>query len=234
MTEEIKPVSEEIRKEVPSQLNAENGQYCDTNYVDKKMRSMLILNIILALAVVLLFVLYLTGKSPLSKKASPAVAFSGSSIKVAYVNNDSILTGYELVKKMRTDLEAKGKRLESELTSKQKAFDKDAAYFQEQVKKKSLSDQSAQEIYAQLTQEQQKINDLRQRYSAELQQNEMQMNVVLLDTVTNFLKRYNSVNKFDYVLGFSKGGNILLANDTLNITQSVLEELNKEYKGKAK
>jgi outer membrane protein len=234
MTEEIKPVPEETSKEMQSPVNAEKEQFCDTNYVDKKMRSMLILNIILALAVVLLFVLYLTGRSPMSKKVSPAAALSGASIKVAYVNNDSILTGYELVKKMRTDLEAKGKRLETELASKQKAFDKDASYFQEQVKKKALSDQSAQEIYAQLTQEQQKINELRQRYSAELQQNEMQMNVVLLDTVTNFLKRYNAINKFDYVLGFSRGGNILLANDTLDITQSVLEELNKEYKGKAK
>ena len=33
-------------------------------------------------------------------------------ISVAFVNNDSILSHYELVKKMRADLEAKGKRLE--------------------------------------------------------------------------------------------------------------------------
>jgi outer membrane protein len=57
----------------------------------------------------------------------------------------------------------------------------------------------------------------------------MDMNVALIDSVMNFLKRYNDKYKFDYILGFTKGGNILFANDTLDVTQDVIKELNSAY-----
>jgi len=187
-------------------------------------------NIIMLLGLIVLYVLFFTGRSRNSGSVSGAVEkASKGNISVAFVNNDSILSNYALVKKLRGELEEKGKRLEGEVAAKQKAFDKDAAYFQEQVQKKTISDQSAQEIYGQLQQNQQKIYALRDQYAAELQQSEAQMNVALLDSVMNFLQRYNQKYKFDYILGFTKGGNILLANDTLDLTTSVLKELNDEY-----
>jgi outer membrane protein len=60
------------------------------------------------------------------------------------------------------------------------------------------------------------------------------MNETLIDTVTNFLKRYNKVYKFDYILGYKMAGEILLANDTLDITSDVVKALNQEYKDKGK
>jgi len=197
-----------------------------------KMNPILLgLNLAALVGVIILFIIYFTaGKS---NSISGAVGKAGKGmLSVAFVNNDSILSHYELVKKMRADLEAKGKRLEGEVASQQQAFEKDAAYFQEQVKKKAISDQSAQEIYGQLQQNQQKIYALRDKYAAELQQSEMDMNVALIDSVMNFLKRYNDKYKFDYILGFTKGGNILFANDTLDVTNDVIKELNAAYLAK--
>jgi len=191
---------------------------------------LLALNLVALVGVIILFILHFTGTGSKSNSISGAIGKANKgAISVAFVNNDSILSHYELVKKMRADLEAKGKRLEGEVAAQQKAFEKDAAYFQDQVKKKAISDQSAQEIYGQLQQNQQKIYALRDRYSAELQQSEMDMNVALIDSVMNFLKRYNDKSKFDYILGFTKGGNILYANDTLDITNDVIKELNAAY-----
>jgi outer membrane protein len=191
---------------------------------------LLSLNLVTLAGMIILFILYFTGSGSKGNSSSGAVAKANNgAISVAFVNNDSILSNYELVKKMRADLQAKGTRLEAEVAAKQKAFEKDAAYFQEQVKKKAISDQSAQEIYAQLQQNQQGIYQLRDRYAAELQQSEMDMNVALIDSVMNFLKRYNDKYKFDYILGFTKGGNILYANDTLDVTKDVIKELNKAY-----
>jgi outer membrane protein len=191
---------------------------------------LLALNLVMLVGIIILFVLHFTGSGSTNKTTSGALAKANNgAISVAFVNNDSILSNYDLVKKMRADLEAKGRRLEGEVAAKQKAFEKDAAYFQEQVKKKAISDQSAQEIYGQLQQNQQSIYQLRDRYAAELQQSEMDMNVALIDSVMNFLKRYNDKYKFDYILGFTKGGNILFANDTLDVTQDVIKELNSAY-----
>jgi len=193
---------------------------------------LLALNAVMLVGIIILFVLYFTGSG---NKGSASGAFAKANkgaISVAFVNNDSILSNYDLVKKMRADLEDKGRRLEGEVAAKQQAFEKDAAYFQEQVKKKAISDQSAQEIYGQLQQNQQGIAQLRDRYAAELQQSEMDMNIALIDSVMNFLKRYNDKYKFDYILGFTKGGNILFANDTLDVTKDVIKELNIAYQEK--
>jgi outer membrane protein len=203
----------------------------DSNTSKSKINPMLLaLNLVMLVGIIILYILHFSGSGSQGSSISGAVEkASKGNISVAFVNNDSILSNYELVKKMRADLEAKGRRLEGEVAAKQKAFEKDAAYFQEQVAKKAISEQSAQEIYGQLQQNQQKIYELRDRYAAELQQSEMDMNVSLLDSVMNFLNRYNEKYKFDYILGFTKGGNILYANDTLDVTGDVLKELNLEY-----
>ena len=63
---------------------------------------------------------------------------------------------------------------------------------------------------------------------------ELNMNLRLLDTVNAFLKRFNAKYGYDYILAYKSMGEILIANDTLDITRSVLEELNKEYQGHSK
>jgi len=188
-----------------------------------------VINIILFIGlVVLYFIVLKPGKTNAPNMALLQKASSGS-VTVAYVNSDSILTHYDLVKTMRAELESKTLRLENELKSKQASFEKDAAYFQEQVDKKSISEASAQEIYAQLMGEQQKLYELREKYSSELSKQEYDLNLLLLDSLNNFLARYNQQMKFDYILSYNKGGSILAANDSLDITSDVVKMLNEEF-----
>jgi outer membrane protein len=130
---------------------------------------------------------------------------------------------------MRTSLETKTSALESELKRKQASFEKDAAYFQEQVNKQTISEASAQEIYTELMGEQQKLYELREKYSAEIARQEYDLNLVLIDSLNNFLSRYNKTVNYDYILSYSRGGNILVANDSLDITNSVIKLINKEF-----
>lgn len=192
---------------------------------------LLALNLLSLAGVVILFgMLRHGGRGNDQIRVDNALTKSGNTrLAIAYVNNDSILESYDLVKKMKSELEQKGKRLEAEVAAKQRTFEKDAAYLQEQVQKKTISEQSAQEIYGQLMQSQQNINALREKYMADMQKSEADMNIALLDSVMNFLKRYNAKFKFDYILGYNKVGSILYANDTLDITNNVIEELNAEY-----
>ena len=195
-----------------------------------RSQMLFIMNIIMLLGLVALYILFFTRNPSGGRSVSESVRkINSGMLGIAYVNSDSILANYALVKKMRGDLTAKSARLEAEVSAQQKGYEKDAAYFQEQVNNKSISEQSAKEVYQNLMKEQQKIVDLRDKYSADLQQHEFNLNVMLLDSVTNFLKRYNTKYKFDYILGFNKGGNIYLANDTLDITKDVIREINKEY-----
>jgi outer membrane protein len=186
-------------------------------------------NVLLFVGLIVLYFLVLKPGGNESTNMALVQKVSGGSVTVAYVNSDSILVHYDLVKSMRKNLEAKTARLENELKTKQASFEKDAAYFQEQVSKKTISEASAQEIYGQLMGEQQKLYELREQYSNDLSKQEFDLNVLLIDSLNNFLKRYNQKVHFDYILSYNKGGSILAANDSLDITRDVLKLLNEEY-----
>jgi outer membrane protein len=234
MSEENNTLNEEQTETIQNETVPLKEESIETEEKKPMMNRLMILNIILLAGLVILYILFFTerGGSSDNSVAQAVQKASKGNISVAFVNNDSILANYELVIKLKKELQVKGDRFSADVATKQSNFEKDAAYFQEQVQKKAISEQSAQEIYSSLMENQQKIYDLRDRYAGELQQSETDMNIALLDSVMNFLKRYNDKYKFDYILGFNKGGNILYANDTLDITKDVLNELNKEYRSK--
>ncbi len=193
-----------------------------------------ILNFILLAGLVVLYFIVLKPKTDSTPNMALIQKASAGAVTIAYVNSDSILVHYDFVKSMRAKLESKTNLLENELKTKQAAFEKDAAYFQDQVNKKTISDASAQEIYGQLSSEQQKLYELREKYSNDISKQEYELNVLLLDSLNNFLKRYNKKVNFDYILAYNKGGSILTANDSLDITKEVLKLLNEEFSASKK
>lgn len=76
---------------------------------------------------------------------------------------------------------------------------------------------------------QQELMTLQEQYAAELAQKEFEMNMILLDSVRNFVYRLNEKYNYDYILSYNTAGNIILAKDTFDITQPVLNGLNMEY-----
>ncbi|PKP15407.1 MAG: hypothetical protein CVU06_16630, partial [Bacteroidetes bacterium HGW-Bacteroidetes-22] len=122
----------------------------------------------LALAgVIVLFVLKFTGGT-----ASPAglsvPAANGKGHTIAYINTDTLLSNYELVKELSDQLKNKSGAMESQLMGRQKELDKEIEYFQKSVQNKSLSEQSAQEIYQQLMAKQQGIAEQKESFQQEM------------------------------------------------------------------
>ena len=159
---------------------------------------------------------------------------SGKALSVAYVNLDSLNSHYEYVKILRRDLESTGKKLQSEVLAEQSALEKEGAEFQRQVAANTISEDKAKVIYEQLMQKSSLLDQKKQHYTQLVADQEMNMNLRLVDSVTTFLKRFNRQYKFDYIMGFKMGGEILIASDTLDITKSVLDALNSEYQQRKK
>ena len=195
----------------------------------------LAIELILLIGLAVLYVLFFTSKKTTEPGTSLAFQKSGEkSVKVVFINIDSLNNQYLFVKKLKTDLETTGKRLEAEILSEQAAFEKEATSFQKQAAANAIPEDKAKIMYEALMQKQQALTDKKDRYTQQVAEKEQAMHLTLLDTVTNFLKRYNRAYKFDYILGYANAGQILLASDTLDITGDVVKELNKEYKEKGK
>jgi outer membrane protein len=199
----------------------------------KSSQVSVVLSIIALIGLSVLYVLFFNSKKetrdsqPVETINLPSVSSSEGAI--AFVNSDLVLAKYKLVDKLAKELERERKRKSDDITSKQEAYQKDAAYLQEQVQKQSISEQSAQQIYEQLMATQQDLYDLQDQYTMELSRKEVEMNMVLLDSIRKFLLRYNRSANFDYVLSYNDNGGILFAKDTFDITPQVIQGINKEY-----
>ena len=194
-----------------------------------------LLGLCLLAGLVVLYVLFFNSrKSPESLVKLNVRKTSGKALSVAYVNLDSLNYHYEYVKILRRDLESTGKKLQSEVLAEQSALEKEGAEFQRQVAANTISEDKAKVIYEQLMQKSTLLDQKKQHYTQQVADQEMNMNLRLVDSVTTFLKRFNRQYKFDYIMGYKMGGEILIANDTLDITKSVLDALNTEYQRRKK
>ena len=194
-----------------------------------------LLGFILLAGLVVLYVLFFSSKkSPEAAAPLTVQKSSGKALSAVYVNIDSLNYNYEFVKVLRRDLEGTGKRLQTEVLSEQAALEKEANDFQRQISTNSIPEDKAKVIYEQLMEKQQLLMQKKERYTQQVAEQEMNMNVRLVDSVTAFLKRFNQQYQFDFIMGYKTGGEILVANDTLDITRSVLDALNKEYQSRKK
>ncbi|NLF42088.1 MAG: OmpH family outer membrane protein [Bacteroidales bacterium] len=193
-------------------------------------------NIILLIAVVILFVLFFKNGETDGKVAASdtqSEILGNSSNNIAFIRSDSLMEKYELAIRMRADLESKQKRMEAEFNQKQSSFQKEAESFQKSVNAGTISIDQAQIKEKELMQKQQELIDLNQTLSGSLAKQEYDLNIELLDSISGFLERYNKEFGFDFILGYSPGGGILYASDKKDITTDVIKKMNESYlKGK--
>jgi len=93
-------------------------------------KSRFIFNVLIALAVIVLFILHFAQvKKPyglVKKESAPVgnIVSSGSNITIAYVNTDSILASYTLYNEMKNELESQQSNAEYQYEKKMKEFEK--------------------------------------------------------------------------------------------------------------
>lgn len=202
--------------------------------MDKKVNALIGINVVLGIAVIALFVMFFSNKPNAEANAKNSDS-SSEALSIAYVNTDSILSKYELVKIMEAKLQGEGEAMQKELQRRQQNLRQKLQYYQQQVKNNSISIEDAKRTEQALMQEEQQLYELQQEYANQYADQTMGMNQELVDTVKTFLNRYNKDQKYDYILAKSVAKNfILFSRDTFDITNQVIEKMNAEYRKKEK
>ncbi|MGI9158899.1 MAG: OmpH family outer membrane protein [Saprospiraceae bacterium] len=184
----------------------------------------LILNGILILAVAHLYYLHFSKNTngPLIK---PAAASGGA--KIAHVNIDSLDANYRWLKEQKAQLEKSQQEKERAMKQKQEAFLRDMQAFQDKYQSGTVPPAELEKQYNALMNRQQKLEEEGSRLSKELADAYQKAMNELMANVEVQLKSLQSQIGYDYILSYSKGGGqVLLANDSLEITKEVLELLN--------
>src|SRR3989339_692904 len=156
-----------------------------------------------------------------------------TTLKIAYVNIDSILFQYGLSIELNDAITKKQSGMKSRLEKEASDFQKEAQVFQDKVQRGIfLTQQRAEEAQQKLMQRQQELQQLEYEYSNQLAAEQQKMNVQLFDSISNFINDFNKPEKYQVILGHSLGGNMLYGSEQLNITQEVIMGLNERYTNK--
>jgi outer membrane protein len=194
-------------------------------------RLSLILNIVLALAVIALYILHFTGIGTSKKIHADAGIASGinDGSNIFYVQIDSVISKFDMAKDLSGELETKYKSSEAALTSKQASYQKDVNDYQYKVQRGLVTRSDAQGIEQQLYTKQQDLVKLQQDLSTEINEKQAVMNRQVINAIMEYMKENSGMFKYKYVLGTSFGGNVLYANDSLDITENIVKGLNEKY-----
>lgn len=161
----------------------------------------------------------------------PAMAEETTSgMKIAYVEIDSLMTQFEFAKEKSKEIEKKSLNARNTLSQKSNQLQNAANNFQQKLQNNGFtSREQAEGVQQQLQRQQNDLAALQARFESELANETQKFNVALRDSLNHFLAIYNQDKKYDMILAKS-GDNILMANAKYDITQDVINGLNKRYK----
>lgn len=184
----------------------------------------LILNSVLLVAVAVLFYLHFSSSKPGS---SDLLSVSAGDLTIAYISSDSVLKHYAFMEDTKTVLEAKAKKLDTDLNNRANTLRGEIAAYQRNVSNMTIG--QAKALEEDLGKKQQNLQLYQQSLSQQLAEEEGKLNKELYDRITAFLKSYSEENNIQVVMKFDPTSDVLYGKSALDITKAVVDGLNEQY-----
>ena len=170
----------------------------------------------------------------MDEKQDAAQPAATTDMKIAFVEVDSIMSQYKFCKEYSLVLQKKSNNARNTLAAKGKQLQTAAANFQQKLQNNGFaSREQAASVQAAIQRQDQDLQELQNRLGSELDAETAKFNKSLRDSIQNFLKDYNKTKKYDLIIS-KAGDNILYADKKHDITQDVINGLNKRYKSTLK
>ena len=153
--------------------------------------------------------------------------------KIVYVNSDVLNKKYDFVKDLASSAQARQQRLEMAYQTKGQKLQQDYMEFQQKAGAGLLSENqgiAAQEDFKKRKAELDEMEGQLQLLVEEIQRGNDEVHRLVVD----YVKEYNKKSQYNYILAYTDGpgGVVILANDSLDITNEILEGLNAQYHAK--
>lgn len=168
-----------------------------------------------------------------SKDSKPVsnVSAGDAITAIAIVDLDTIMANYEFAIQANDELMSEAENARVNLNQKARSLENKMADFQKKVDNNAfLSQDRARSEAEKLQREQQSLEEQSNQLGMKLQEKQMDLSIQLQDSVDNALKLLNADGRYSLVLTKSAvSGNILFNDPGLDITDQLLELLNKRY-----
>lgn len=150
-------------------------------------------------------------------------------IRIAYVDYDSLLLKFNLAQEMQKELIRKEMSINNIIEKERKTLQEEAAAFETKVQNNVFATQErAQAEYEKIMKKDQELLQRSQAMIAEFEKESITKSSEVTQSIMDYIKEYNSDAKFDFILT-KMGGNMLYANEALDITDEVVKGLNAKH-----
>jgi len=182
----------------------------------------LVINVILGIAVVVLYYLHFSGSRPSVSSTGPA-----GNLQMAYVNADTVLKYYDQAKAGREKLETKGKQLDQDLNARATSLQSEFESYQRNVNSMTIG--QARAVEEDLTKKRNNLQLYQENLSQQMMIEQEKMNKELYEGVTTYLKKYGDEKGIQIVFKFNVASDVLYASNSLDISAEVIKGLNEAY-----
>lgn len=195
----------------------------------------LILNVVLLVAVAVLFYLHFSDKKIVepTRVASSSNASTGKvpagDFRIAYFEMDSLNNSFAMVKDVKTELSKEEEKVNNELARMQKTYNDRFTQYQSQAQ--NMSSQESENANRDIVQMQQKFAAAKQQMEMRLQDLSMRKMQEVKNKVEDFLKEYNKSKGYTYILAYEPGF-MFYRDSGYDITADLVKGLNEKYKKK--
>lgn len=188
----------------------------------------LILNVILILAVGVLYFLHFSGSSvdPENTSSLEEESLEGD-LKVAYINADTVLQNFDFFKEKQKELEEKQKKLDQDYRSRAQGLQNEVNNYQQSMPNLTMG--QARALEEDLMKKQQNLRVYQESLTQQLLQDEAKINQELYEKVTSYIKEYSEDKNIEMVVKYNPGSDVLYAGSAMDITSEVISGLNKKY-----
>ncbi len=191
----------------------------------------IIIDSVLAAAIVALFVLFFT-YNPCKKcpKAAVSESVEMQNLPVAYLNLDSLLANYTFAQEAQEKLMSKQEDARLKLNTKARTLQNEMADFQRKLDNNAfLSRERAENEANRLQKKQQDLQELEAKLTNDILLENQNLNMQLRDTLNAYLAEYNADGKYQIIFANQQNDNVLIAQEGYDITNEVIDALNKRY-----
>jgi outer membrane protein len=153
---------------------------------------------------------------------------------IAYIQMDSLVTNYDRYIDLSTAFETKATKVQSDLEARARSLQNEMTSFEDKINKGLMTSRDAQAEQTRIQNRGQQFEADRQTHMNELAEEEQVMTNQVMYAIQEYIAKFNADYRYKMILTTSGGSPVMHADPALDITAEIIKGLNDEYAAEAK
>lgn len=161
--------------------------------------------------------------------AAAPVAYNGETLRIAYVDIDTLLMNYTLWMELNEEMIRKEESVRATLNEKAKTLQTEFEEFERKLNNNAFATRERAEAEQnRILKKREELEQTTERLTSELAIENNKNSVLFRDSINAYIQDYNKTRQYNVILS-RIGDNILYIDYAMNITQDIIDGLNARH-----